>query len=97
MLGNFICPYRRYYRNYCARHLYRGAPSTTDMIRLVRDAVDTFGAPRFLITDHGCQFRRRFKRCIESIGITHVRGRVRCPTFKGKVMRLFEPYAAGKD
>ena len=43
-----------------------------------------------MITDHGTQFRKRFRSAVESLGITHVKGRVRSPTFNGKVERLFK-------
>ena len=67
----------------------RQTPTSRDVVGLVRRAGREFGMPRFLITDHGCQFRQRFKDAIEALGITHVRGRVRSASFNGKVERLF--------
>ena len=59
------------------------------MVRLVRSAVRTFGKPRFIICDHGGQFANRFTTTIEADGITIVKGKVRQPSFNGKVERLF--------
>jgi transposase InsO family protein len=76
-------------RKLLALTVYFSAPTSRDMLQLLRGAVRRFGQPRFLITDHGCQFRTQFKRSIEADGITHVKGPVRCPTFNGKIERLF--------
>ena len=69
--------------------VYPGAVKSRDMIILLRGAVRQCGQPRFIITDHGCQFRKQFKRFVEATGITAVKGQVRCPSFNGKVDRLF--------
>ncbi|MFH1604456.1 MAG: integrase core domain-containing protein [Pseudomonadota bacterium] len=69
--------------------VYRRTPTCGDMVGLVRRAGHEFGIPRFLITDHGCQFRRQFKHTIEALSITHVQGRVRSASFNGKAERLF--------
>ena len=69
--------------------VYSGEANSTQMIALVRCSVKRFGIPRFLITDHGTQFRRRFESAIEPMGITLVKGRVRSPSFNGKPERLF--------
>ena len=79
----------------CTRRLlqlnvYSGAPSSKHMIDLVCRSVKQLGKPRFLITDHGTQFRKRFGRAIKVMGITAVKGRVRWPMFNGKVERLFK-------
>jgi len=47
---------------------------------------------RFLITDHGSQFRKQFKQSVEAMGITQVKGRVRQPNFNGKVERVFRTF-----
>ncbi len=49
----------------------------------------SFGKPRFLICDHGGQFTGRFTAMIKTDGITVVQGKVRQPSFNGKVERLF--------
>ena len=69
--------------------VYSGAAKSRDMIQLMRDAVLQFGQPRFIITDHGCQFRKQFKHAVEAMGITQVKGRIRQPNFNGKVERIF--------
>ena len=66
-----------------------GTPTTKDMLRLVRYAIKSFGQPRFIITDHGGQFRESFTAQLEHIGITVVRGKVRQPSFNGKAERVF--------
>jgi hypothetical protein len=65
------------------------APKTTDMLSLVKEAIETFGKPRFLVTDHGGQFQKQFKKAIERRGIAHVQGPPRRPQFDGKVERFF--------
>lgn len=47
------------------------------------------GMPRFIITDHGPQFRKRFGAALERMGIHHVRSQVGQPFLNGKVERLF--------
>ena len=79
----------------CTRKLlqlkvYSSEANSKQMIALVRCSVKRFGIPRFLITDHGTQFRKRFESAIEAIGITQVKGRVRSPSFNGKPERLFK-------
>ena len=71
----------------CTRKLlqlkvYSGAPNSSQMIALVRCSVKRFGTPRFLITDHGTQFRKRFRSAIEAIDIAQAKGRVRSLSFK---------------
>ena len=69
---------------------YRGAANSSHIVNLVRHAVRHFGVPRFLITDHGPHFRRRFRCAIKGIGIIQIKGRVRSPMFNGMVERLFK-------
>ena len=40
------------------------APASMDIWRLVKTCLEEFGVPRFLVTDHGCQFRVRFRRLV---------------------------------
>jgi len=73
---------RVFYKTPCAR----------DMVRLVRHAVKESGKPRFLITDHGCQFRRVFREAMKKrLRIRHVRSKVRTPYLNGKMERAFLP------
>jgi transposase InsO family protein len=59
------------------------------MLALVRRAIETCGRPRFLVCDHGCQFRTWFRERLErTLGVTPVSGKVRSPTFNGKAERF---------
>jgi transposase InsO family protein len=77
-------------RKLLALRVYRDAPATRNMLALVRRSVRDFGSPRFLVTDHGTQFRRRFKEGLRECGTTLVKGRVRSCEFNGKVERFFK-------
>jgi transposase InsO family protein len=59
------------------------------MTALIRQAADNHGRPRFIVTDHGTQFRKRFDAAMKAAGITHVRGRVHHPFLNGKIERFF--------
>ncbi len=76
-------------RKLLALRVFAGTPTCKTMAALVRQTVATHGRPRFLVTDHGCQFRVRFRRAVRWLGIDPVRGKVRSWTFNGKVERLF--------
>ena len=94
--------YRRYRRRYKVAAIldgysrkilglqaYRGTPGTVDLVRLVDEAVGQHLAPRFLVTDRGGQFQRRFRVALHERGIRHARGRARTWQFNAKVERLF--------
>jgi len=69
---------------------YARRPNTNDMNLLIKEAVRISEAtPRFLISDHGSQFRRRFKEACEQQGIKHVKGKVRVWQLNGKIERFF--------
>lgn len=53
----------------------------------VRRVVKNFGKPRFVITDHGTQFRRQFRSAMKKLGIIPVQARVRAPYLNGKIER----------
>ena len=72
--------------------VYVGTPRQRDMIRLVRRAAHHYGVPRFLITDHGTQFRGRLHAALVRMNIRHVKGRVRAPYLNGKVERVFRTF-----
>ena len=60
---------------------------------LVRRTIKRFGKARFLVIDHGCQFRARFRTHVENtLGITPVSGKVRTYTFNGKAERFFRTF-----
>ena len=79
-------------RKLLALRVYSGTAKSRDMIQLMRSAVRQCGQPRFIITDHGCQFRKMFKQAVEAMGVTQVQGRVRQPSFNGKVERVFRTF-----
>ena len=67
-------------------------PRQRDMIGFVRQTAHEHGSPRFLISDHGTQFRKRFHAAMSRMSIRHVRGRVRTPYLNGKIERLFRTW-----
>ena len=69
--------------------VFVGVPTTADMLGIIRSAIKSYGQPRFIITDHGSQFMDTFKTKLEHSGITVVKGKVRQPSFDGKIERLF--------
>ena len=79
-----------YSRKLPALRLFKSTPKARDMLALVKSAIALHGQPRFLVTDHGSQFRKRFTTAIEALGITHVRGKVRSYRFNGKVERFLK-------
>ena len=60
------------------------------MIQLVKVTTMKHGVPANLITDHGVQFRNKFKLGLKTLGIKYVRGQARTPSFNGKVERFFK-------
>jgi transposase InsO family protein len=87
-------------RRLLALRVYRCTPRTAHLVALVRNAIAEHGlnfrGPHFIITDHGCQFRRQFKAAMKRMGIQHVQGRVRQPFLNGKVERLFRSFRGRK-
>jgi len=62
---------------------------------LVESSIESGGAsPRFLVTDHGSQFRSGFHASIESLGVTYVRCQVRTWQLNAKVERVFKDLKA---
>ena len=70
--------------------VFRDAPTSMDIWRMTKACLSEFGAPRFLVTDHGCKFRAWFRRLVEKRGIALVKGRKRSCQFNGKVERFFK-------
>lgn len=85
-------------RKLLALRVYADAPNTNHLCCLMQECARKFGAPSFLVTDHGCQFRKRFINAMEKLG-THfpprnkeirvVKGRKDPKRFNGKVERFF--------
>jgi len=79
-----------YSRKLLAIRAFARRPNTHDMNLLIKEASRISDAtPRFLISDHGSQFRRRFKEACEQQGIKHVKGKVRVWQLNGKIERFF--------
>src|SRR3954462_13417717 len=81
-------------RKLFALKVYKDAPATRNMIALVKSCAKTFGKPRFIVTDHGPQFRGKFKRTLNKpLGIQVVKGnKDRSKQFNGKVERFFKTF-----
>ena len=79
-----------YSRKLLAIRAFARRPNTNDMNLLIKEAVRRSGAsPMFLISDHGSQFRRRFREECKRQGIKHVRGKVRVWQLNAKIERFF--------
>ena len=80
-------------RKLLALRVYRDAPSTRNMLALVKNCVKEFGAPKFLVTDHGTQFRGKFKTALKRMNIALVKGnKDRSKQFNGKAERFFKSF-----
>ncbi|MFG0248145.1 MAG: transposase [Phycisphaeraceae bacterium JB051] len=74
----------------CLRGYRRKALDSQQMVQLLTITTKKFGGPANLITDHGVQFRNKFKLGLKTLGTKHVRGQVRTPSFNSKVERFFK-------
>jgi len=81
-----------YSRRLLALKFYVSTPTTQDALRLIKRCMRKYGKPRFVISDWGCQFRDTFHNKLKSLGVTHVRGRVKSCQFNGKIERLFRTF-----
>ncbi|MHB1158507.1 MAG: transposase [Phycisphaerales bacterium] len=79
-------------RRLLALRVYGRTPRADQMAALVRRATADHGKAHFIITDHGCQFRKRFGAAMKKMGIHHVRSRVRQPFLNGKIERFFRSF-----
>lgn len=75
----------------CLR-VYNRTPRARQVAAMVRGMVKEFGKPRFVITDHGTQFRRQFRTAMKKAGIISVQARVRAPYLNGKIERAFRTF-----
>ena len=75
----------------CLR-IYHHTPRARDMVALVGRVAKEFGKPRFIITDHGPQFRQQFRSAMEGMGIIPVQARVRAPYLNGKIERALRTF-----
>ena len=79
-----------YSRKLLAIRAFARRPTTRDMSPLIKEAIRREGQPaRFLISDRGSQFRRRFKEACQTEGIKHVKSKVRCWQLNAKIERYF--------
>ncbi len=77
-------------RKIIAMRGYAKRPTSADLSKLVETSIGSSGVgPRFLITDHGSQFRGRFHGSVELLGVTHIRCQVRTWQLNSKVERGF--------
>ncbi|MEM8493916.1 MAG: DDE-type integrase/transposase/recombinase [Planctomycetota bacterium] len=76
-------------RKIVALKAFRGTPGTEEMAGLIDQAIHQHQRPKFVITDRGGQFQRRFRALLQDRGIEHARGRARTWQFNAKVERLF--------
>jgi len=76
-------------RRLVALKVYNTAPTTDQMIKLFSRAIKHEGKPRFLITDHGCQFQKMFEERLSQLGVKLVQGRVGSWLINTKVERVF--------
>jgi len=79
-------------RKILAAKVYAKTPRSRNLTALLRATAAKHGKPQFLITDHGCQFRRKFHAGMKALGIRHVRGKVRAPFLNGKCERFFRTF-----
>jgi transposase InsO family protein len=79
-------------RKMLAVRAYTKTPCTRNLAALVRRTCAMHGSPKFLITDHGCQFQREFTSAMKTVGIRHAKGRVRAPYLNGKIERSFRTF-----
>ena len=78
-----------YSKKLLALAVFDKVPTANHVLSVLKSAIGTFGAPRFLVTDQGPQFRERFQAACKSMSISHIRGRPYDPKFNGKIERFF--------
>lgn len=77
-------------RKAIALRIFDHRPRTSDLASLLDEAMELERAvPRYLISDHGSQFRTGFTEHCQRLGIRHVRGKVSVWQLNAKVERFF--------
>ena len=77
-------------RKIVALRVFGKRPGSNDLTALAESAaIDKGTRPRYLVTDHGSQFLRCFRRRIESGGSIHVPCQVQTWHLNAKVERVF--------
>jgi transposase len=82
-------------RKLLALKVHARTPTAVMMSALVKRTIWAVGAmPRFIVTDHGAQFRERFGKLVSRPKTRVVRCAVHCFKLNGKVERLFRTFKA---
>lgn len=77
-------------RKIVALKVFGKRPGSKDLAEVVEEAVGEADVPpRLLVTDHGSQFRSRFRRSIEAGGSVHVRCQIQTWRLNAKIERVF--------
>ena len=79
-------------RKILALKAYRKTPCARNMAALVKNAAGRHGAPKFIITDNGSQFRKQFGKAMRRQRMLHVRTRVRAPYLNGRMEGFFKSF-----
>lgn len=69
--------------------VFKGTPSTADLLKLIDQSICKNTTPRFIITDRGGQFQTIFSVAMIQRGIKHARSPARVWQFNEKMERLF--------
>ena len=78
-----------YSRKLLAMKVYAKTPCARNLVALAKRAAARHGRPKFIITDNGPQFRKKFGKGMRRKRIRHVRSRVRAPYLNGRMERFF--------
>jgi transposase len=82
-------------RKLLALRVYARTPTAIMMSALLKRTARAVGQmPRFIVTDHGPQFRNSFEKWVSGPKTNTVRCRVHCFKLNGKVERLFRTFKA---
>ncbi|WP_428387667.1 transposase [Mucisphaera sp.] len=76
-------------RKMLALKVFSSSPNTNQLVSLIDEVSGQAGLPRYLVTDRGGQFQKRFRNELKNRGIEHARGRARTWQFNAKIERLF--------
>ena len=69
--------------------VFAGTPKAADAIAFVKEAIETYGRPRFLVVDNGSQFRKQFRKAIKALGIEPFSRKYKSMLLNGKIERWF--------
>lgn len=64
-------------RKIFALKVFKRRAKTADLAAMIEAAIQKSGtSPRFIVTDHGSQFRREFQGAVTKLGATYIRCQV---------------------